>query len=137
MASTRVLSLNQSQRLLKLDREKRTRNNTAYIIRDMKTGTVLLSQKLQHASDFINTYLAADAKRERVSVQSLHEAIDTVCTTDDNRVDGFHKMRYKITRCPVHTAHIEFDQARKQPDVNVAVIVTASPSCYTVTRAAV
>lgn len=128
--STQVISIESTQRLVALTREKRTRHDTAWIVHDLKTGTLLLTQKLQHAVDFANTHLA-DAKRERVSIQSLYEAADT----HGSRVDGCHKMRYRITRCDLHTAHIDFHRERKQPGIQAAVITTASPSCYTIASA--
>jgi hypothetical protein len=125
-----VITLSHTQRVTALAREKRTRNDRAYIIHDVKTGTVVLTQKLQHAADFANDALA-EAHRERVTVQSLYEAIGT----SDNRVDGCHKMRYRITRCDLHAAHRAFTRARQQPDVRLAVVVTASPSSYTIAHA--
>lgn len=116
-----------SMRLQPLVKEKRSRQDTAWIIHDIKSGTMLITQKLQHAADFANTHLA-QAKHERVSIQSLYEAADT----RGNRVDGYHKMRYNITRCRLDTAHQEFDRARNQPGVREAIIVTDSPWCYTV-----
>jgi hypothetical protein len=122
-----VMPLTHTQTVIALAREKRTRNAIAYIIHDIKTGTVVLTQKLQHAVDYANDVLA-EAQRERVTVQSLYEAIGT----SDNRVDGCHKMRYRITRCDLHTAHLAFTRARQQPGVRLAVVVTASPGSYTV-----
>ena len=122
-----IIPLTHTQRVTALAREKRTRSDRAYIIHDVKTGTVVLTQKLQHAADFANDALA-EAERERVTVQSLYEAIGT----SGNRVDGCHKMRYRITRCDLHTAHRAFTHARQQPGVRLAVVVTASPSSYTI-----
>ncbi len=68
----------------------------------------------------------ADAERERVTLQSLYEAADTA----GNRVDGCHKMRYRIVRCNLSKAHLEFDRMRQQPAVHMAVILTALPDCY-------
>lgn len=69
-------------------REKRRRNGIAYIIHDhVKTGTDVLTQKRQHVVDFASVNLA-EAQRERVTLQSLYEAIDTTY----NRVEGCHKM---------------------------------------------
>ena len=110
-----------------LAKEKRSRHGTAWIIHDIKSGTMLMTQKLQHAADFANMHLA-QAKHERVSVQSLYEAADT----RGNRVDGCRKMRYNITRSSLDTAHQDFEKARKQPGVRKALVVTDSPWCYTV-----
>ena len=119
--------MHSSMRLQPLAKEKRSRHGTAWIIHDIKSGTLLITQKLQHAADFANMHLAK-AKHERVSVQSLYEAADT----RGNRVDGCHKMRYNITRCSLDSAHEDFDRARKQPGVRKAIVVTDSPWCYTV-----
>jgi len=108
-----------------MGREKRTRNGVAYIVHDIKTGTIVLTQKLQHAVEFANANLA-EAQREYVTLQSLYEAIGT----DGNRVEGWHKMRYKITRCDLHAAGTEFESARQRSGVSAAVVVTASPNCY-------
>ena len=128
--STRVIPIDNTQRMLPLTREKRTRHDTAWIVHDLKSGTLLLTQKLKHAVEFANLHLA-QAGRERVSLQSLYEAADT----RGNRVDGCHKMRFRITRSSLHTAHHDFDRARSQPGVNTAVIVTVTPSCYVIAKA--
>ena len=120
-----VIPLSPTQRLQSIEREKRTRNYVAYIFHDIKTGTLILTQKLQHAADFANTHLA-QAQREFITLQSIYEAIDT----NGNRVEGCHKMRYRITRCDLYAAHAEFELARRQPGIRTAVVLTASPSCY-------
>ena len=113
------------QELLALKREKRTRREAAYVIRDAITGTLLLTQKLKLAAYFINVHLAR-APRERVTVSSLFEAADQ----DANRLNGYHKMRYHISRCSLGTAHHVFNAARV--DGTSAVVLTGSPECYAV-----
>ena len=125
--STRVISIGHTQRVLSLIREKRARKDTAWIVHDLKSGMLILTQKLKHAVDFANRHLV-QAEREKVSIQSLYEAADT----NGNRVDGCHKMRFKISRCSLETAQTHFESARKQPDVHTAVILTATPSCYAI-----
>ena len=109
--------------LLPLRKEKRNRRNMAYLIHDAKSATLLLTQKLPLAVEYINSRLA-EAEREKVSVPSLYEAADT----QNNRINGFHKMRYLIRRCDYSKAHQLFAEAR---DAAVSsVLLTAESDCY-------
>lgn len=127
MASPWVIQVEKGHRLLPCDREKRTRRGAAYTIVDAKSGTVILSQKLQYAVMYINRFLA-QARRERVTVQGLFEAADSI----GNRVDGFHKMRYRIHRCEVDQAHTAFEVARQEAEAQRALILTDNPDAYPV-----
>ena len=62
-----------------------------------------------------------------MTVQGLFEAADTF----DNRVDGCHKMRYRIQTSGLHKAHSVFNQARSGLR-GEAMILTASPDSYVV-----
>ena len=103
------------QQLMPLRREERTRNNTAWLVHDVKSGTIVLAQKLQHMADFVNHHLA-EASREMVTLQGLYEASGS----HDNKLDGCHKMRYRITRCNgcrlkhlvIEACHELFEQSR-------------------------
>ena len=124
--ATKVIALTPTQYVHPLQREKRTRRDTAYVIHDVKSNTVLLTQKLHHAVDFINDHLAT-VGREKVTVSGLYEAADTF----DNRVDGCHKMRYRIQSSALNKAHSVFNQARSGIR-GEAMILTASPDSYVV-----
>ena len=127
-SNPQVISVEAGHALLPCSREKRNRRAAAYVIYDAKSGTQLIAQKLQHAAMYINRQLAT-AERERVTVQGLYEAADT----SGNRVDGFHKMRYRIQRCDIAQAHEVFNQAaRKCHNVQRSVVVTNSPEAYSV-----
>ena len=88
-------------------------------------GTLIVVQKLQYAAVYINKILAR-APSERVSLASLYEATDTI----GNRVDGFHKKRYRIQRCAVHHLHDTFEKLREELNIQKAVVVTNSPDSY-------
>ena len=61
-----------------------------------------------------------------MTVQSLYEAAGM----GGRRVDGFHKMRYRIQKCDIEQAHAVFEASRKGNDVQQAVVVTKSPEAY-------
>lgn len=123
-----VIQLSSDQVLSHLQCEKRTRRNTAYLIRDIGgSGTLLLTQKLRLAADFINDHLA-QSQMERVTPTGLFDATDT----DDNRVNGFHKLRYHIQRLDVKEAHSVFQHARALAGVRKAIILATDPLCYAV-----
>ena len=126
--STEVVHIPHTQSLLPITKEKRTRCHTAYTVHDIKSETLLLTQKLQNAVDFIHRHLAS-AQREHVSVQSLYEAADTC----GNRVEGCHKMRYKISKLNLHQAHAAFNQKRQTHALRAAIITTQNPQCYPTT----
>ena len=83
-----AIHLPQTVRVESLKREYRSRNNVAYIVYDVRTGTLLLTQKLQHAVLHINSALA-QSRHERVTHQGMYEAIDTM----QNTLEGWHKHR--------------------------------------------
>lgn len=116
--------------LEKVDREKRTRRETAWIVHDLKSNTLLLTQKLKSAADFINLSLAT-AQREQVSQAGLYEASDTI----GNRVDGCYKMRYRVTSCRLSDSHSKFNKLRDASRVANAMILTTSPQTYTLRKA--
>lgn len=109
--------------LLPIRREKRNRRSMAYLIHDAKSDTLMLTQKLQLAVAYINSRLAS-VERERVTVSSLYEAADT----QNNRINGFHKMRYCIRRCDFSKAHQLFGEAREE--ARNSVLLTTAPDCY-------
>ena len=118
-----AIVLPQHANLLKLRKEKRNRRSMAYLIHDAKSATLMLTQKLPLAVEYINARLA-EAEREKVSVAGLYEAADT----QHNRINGFHKMRYLIRRCDFSKAHQLFGEARE--DAREAILLTATPDCY-------
>ena len=120
-----AILLKESQYLQKVEREKRTRKHTAWIIHDLKSNALLLSQKLDHLVNYINHRLAT-VQREKTTLAGLYEAADTA----DNRVDGFHKMRYKVLSCPLSDCHSMFNQIRNSKGVDTAIILTSSPQAY-------
>ena len=122
---TKVITVQRAQYLQNVQRERRNRRDVAWIIHDSKTETLLLSQKLRQASEFINQHLA-DFERDKVSVAGLYEAADA----SGNRVDGFHKYRYRIVRTPLSGAHSIFNEMRKASGVNSAMILTKAPHTY-------
>ena len=124
---TIVITLQSAQYLQALSRERRNRRDVAWIIHDCRSETLLLSQKLQLAAEFINQHLA-DVEREKVNVAGLFEASDTT----ENRVDGFHKYRYRVVRAPLSGAHSTFNEMRKAAGVNSAKILTKAPHAYTI-----
>ena len=128
---TEVITLTPAQYLQQVHREKRARRDVVWIVQDLKSRTLLLSQKLQQAADFINRHLAT-VDRERVSLAGLYEAADTA----GNRVDGCHKMRYKVVSCPLRDSHSTFNQMRNQSGVATAIILTSAPQTYVLREAA-
>ena len=114
-----------TQQLQLVKKERRTRHPIVWIVHDIKSGTVLMSQKLQHVAEFVNNHLS-EARRERVTIQGLFEAADT----DGNTVDGCHKMRYRITRTEMSEARAKFDRTRSEAGVITAIILTDDPNCY-------
>jgi hypothetical protein len=126
--STEVIQLSHDQILHHLQCEKRTRRNAAYLIRDIGgSGILLLTQKLRLAADFINHRLAR-SQMERVTETGLFDAADT----DGNRVNGFHKLRYHVTRLDIGEARDAFQQARALAGVHKAVILATNPDCYAI-----
>lgn len=121
-----ILTLAPTQHLQNLRREQRSRNDTAYTIYDIRTDNVILTQKLRHAVDFINQHLAM-GKWENVTLAGMYEASDTM----GNRVDGYHKMRYRIQSSDVSDTLVRFNQLRAT--VRNAIILTNSPDKYLVT----
>ena len=119
-----VVNIDTAHRLLECSPERRTRRQAAYLIHDAE-GTLIVVQKLQYAAVYINNILAR-APSERVSLASLFEATDTI----GNRVDGFHKKRYRIQRCAVHHLHDTFEKLREELNIQKAVVVTNSPDSY-------
>ena len=120
-----VITLQSAQHLQKLQRERRNRRGVAWIIYDSKKEALVISQKLHHAADFINQQLA-EYERERVNVAGLYEAADST----ENRLDGFHKFRYKIVRAPLGDAHYIFNAMRNASRVSSAIILTQAPHAY-------
>ena len=121
-----VIQMQPDQYLRKVDREKRTRGQIAWMVHDIRTNTLLLTQKLGRAVEFINQSLAS-VNRERVSQVGLWEAADTM----GNRVDGCHKFRYRISKCKLETAHDIFNKKRNELGAS-AIILTAAPNTYKV-----
>ena len=107
--------------------EKRTRRQAAYIIRDARSNTLILTQKLRLAVEFMNNYLAS-SEMERVTVQSLFEAANT----DGNRVNGMHKLRYNVSRWNLGVAHRAFEDLQSQYEPTLALILTSDPNCYNI-----
>ena len=95
----------------------------AYLIHDAKSATLMLTQKLPLAVEYINSRLA-QAEREKVTVASLYEAADT----QNNRINGFHKMRYLIRRCEFSKAHHLFAEAREA--ARRSILLTKEAKCY-------
>lgn len=124
----KMIQLTNGKTLHGLTCEKRTRRNSAHLIRDARSGTLLLTQKLRLAVEFMNEYLA-QSEMEKVSVASLFEATGT----DGNRVNGFHKLRYHVSRCDLSEAHGALEAARAQPGTRLAIILTNYPECYAIT----
>lgn len=120
-----VIAVAPTQRLQLLKKERRTRHAIVWIVHDVKSGTVLMAQKLQHVAEFANNHLS-EARRERVTVQGLFEAADT----GGNSVDGCHKMRYRVTRTEMTKARAQFDRTRSEDGVITAIILTDDPNCY-------
>ena len=121
-----VITVPTTQYLRQVRREKRTRKDAAWLVHDLTSGTVLISQKLQNVVDYINSHLAK-AQRDRVSVAGLYEASDMDSL---NRVDGCHKFRYRVMGCPVSKSHERFNQVRATSHVDKAIILTDSPQTY-------
>ena len=63
-----VIAVAPTQRLQQLKKERRTRHAIVWIVHDVKSGTVLMAQKLQHVAEFANNHLS-EARREQVTVQ--------------------------------------------------------------------
>lgn len=122
-----AIPLTREQELCGLRGEERTRRQAAYLIQDAKSGTLLLTQKLRNAAEFINAHLA-QRPHEKVTVSGLFEAVDTT----GNNVDGWHKMRFRIIRVDLTNAHEAFEKARRDQEIRLAMILTATPECYTV-----
>ena len=120
-----VIQMKPDQYLRKVEKEKRARNEIVWMVHDIKTNTLLLSQKLGGAVEFINRSLA-NVAREKVSQAGLYEAADTM----GNRVDGAHKFRYRISRCKLETAHSTFNEKRNELGAS-AIILTTAPHTYT------
>ena len=109
--------------ILRLQKEKRNRRSIAYVIFDAISNTVMLTQKLRLAADYINARFAR-GPLEEVTVAGLYEAAGT----ENNRVGGFHKMRFKIQRCDIGRAHNLFAAARIEG--TNSVLLTSTPDCY-------
>ena len=97
----------------------------AYIVYDVRTGTLLLTQKLQHVVEHINSAIA-ESRHERVTLQGMYEAIDTM----QNTLEGWHKHRYRVTRCVMQTAHLKFEDMRQLDAVKDACILSPTPDHY-------
>lgn len=124
-AMAQAIVMKESQHLDQVNKEKRTRKDTVWIIHDVKSSHLLLSQKLEHVTNYINLRLAT-LKTEKVTSAGLYEASDTA----GNRVDGYHKMRYRVMSCPLKFAPSKFNQMRYHSGVGTAVILTGAPQNY-------
>ena len=86
-------------------REYHTRRKGCYIAVD-RYGPVLVAQKLSHLVAYINR-CATDAAA-KVSVPTLHQ----ICDSDDNRVGGWSKHRYKVRFVPFERVREAFETER-------------------------
>ena len=94
-----------SKLITPLIKEWHARGNQAWIIHDCVTNTVLLAQKLPLLAAYINGQYARN-RFERVTTRGLYEAA--------NQPEGKqpHKLRYCISSCPLHLAHVAFESRR-------------------------
>ena len=88
-----------------IQREKRNRGNTAWLIRDTFTQHVLLAQHLGAAAAWINEH-DAQTRAGRVTPRGLYESIATGAKSGAQSVSTLHKCRYYVSRCPLDKAHI-------------------------------
>ena len=100
----------------------RNRRDSAYIILDKTKKYVFLLQKLPYAENYVNTHVA-DSKETKISLTGLYE----ICDNIDNKVGGFHKMRWKVQKIDFEDAIERFKMVRG--DYEKAVVL-GDERCY-------
>ena len=96
-----------------IQREKRNRGNTAWLIRDTTTKSVILMQHLAAAAAWINRH-NAQSRVEQVTVRSLYEALYVHSLP--------HKWRYHVSRWPLDGAHSALEHERAKDAQSVIVL---------------
>ena len=104
--------------------KRRGRSEVAFVVIDRERQWVLLGQKLQLLSKWINAYVVDDKPWNRVSTTGLWGSVD--------RTDGreWHKGRFRVRAFDLRRAAEEFERARTA-DVKSAV-VASEPGAYAI-----
>lgn len=104
MVAFNEIEVDETQRLLRVQRERRNRRDVCYLITDRLGDRVLLTQKLYHAIDHLNK--VATHPIERVSFTQLY-----LIAQDETK--GFHKLRWKVEKLSFSDVIARFESVRK------------------------
>ena len=106
-----------------VSREYHSRKKGAYVLIDKHEEYLIVSQKLQPISTFLNS-IAPDHS-SRVSVTALYEILDNT----ENRVGGWSKHRWKCRFIPLESAVALFESERGRYQ---QVLILGRPECYSI-----
>ena len=122
---TECLTVAPTVRLHAIQRERRTRREGAYLAEDKHRRLLILTQKLPVLAAHLNS-LAKD-RADCVSVPALYANLGAT----DNRVGGFTKHRWKVTRASFEEACARFEEARGRFD---QAVILGPRACYRLKR---
>ena len=117
----RVIDISEGTVTKPLAQEWHARGKRAFVIHDCVTNSLVLTQKLTAAADYLNDNCARN-HRERVSARGLYEAAGKVGGYNG----GYHKLRYLVTPCSLETAHLDLLQKTRDLGVCKARILTST-----------
>ena len=104
-----------------VSREFHARKRGVYVLIDKHEEYLIVSQKLQPLSTFLNSI--AQDKSSRVSVTALYEILDKT----NNRVGGWSKNRWKCRFIPLESAVALFESERGRYK---QALILGTPKCY-------
>lgn len=92
------------------------RSGRAYIVHDIATNNLILSSKLTSIATHLNESYVRN-KYETVSPRGLYEAASSKSLYP-------HKMRFRVFRCDLKTAHLAFQKVRESGVVERSILLT-------------
>ena len=96
------------------------RGNSAYIVWDAPTNSIILASKLTSLAAYLNDNLARN-QFERVKVSGLYGAAES---SSAGYTGGLHKMRFRVTRSNLERAHKDAIQKANELGVSRISLVT-------------
>ena len=118
-----MIAIQPTDALKAVRRERRARREGCYVVQDKLGQYLIVAQKLATIVSFLNSKVAVDAA-SRVSVTGLYEIVNA---SDDNRVCGFSKHRWKLTFAPLDDVGRRLERERGRFE---HTLLLGPPECY-------